>query len=600
MATYIPGIKDYVPQLEPFTPDYKFLSDVLDKRQDRYDKNYEQLNNLYGKIVYSDLSRPENKSKRDQFANKLSPRIQQIAELDLSLGQNVDTAKAVFKPFFEDEDLVYDMIYTKKYQDQMKLSNNYKTSSDRKIREKYWDVGVEYLNFQMKDFVNATPEEARQMKYPEYIPDADLHELSQEVLKEHGMSISDTTPYGNYLITTKNGNLLLKQPAGKNPITGETIYRNPAREFLQNTLLDDPLVQRAYYAKAYVEARKFGQANEQQFGTVNDALKEWANQKLQEHHPKQKRDFAEVSTQTSNTANAVQNWDAYAKQYGIIPDSQEAKDYLTKIEELALLNKVKQGKKNSLVDQATPTESLKGLLDKAYSAVMQDEIGKDLTAAAVAYSNVDAERSIKADPVALAGLSHRYRIAEMNHKDFLTDQNETIKFEREKILEGIEGGAGSPINFGGEVQKRSDILGTELYVKDEEGELIDNVDIIMENAQIINGLVETNDNEKITFLELYSSSTADPNTNKAESYTYNVIDPHTKEIRQLTTTWQEARNNLTKPENKDELDRIYQETKDVIKTHVTTNPTLKQVEGYKRLLFSIMMKKDMQDYGMNY
>ena len=44
MATYLKGVKDYVPQLEAFKPDYKFLSDVLSVRQDRYDSNYKTIN----------------------------------------------------------------------------------------------------------------------------------------------------------------------------------------------------------------------------------------------------------------------------------------------------------------------------------------------------------------------------------------------------------------------------------------------------------------------------------------------------------------------------------------------------------------------------
>ena len=48
MATYLPNVKRYVSKTKSFTPDFKFLSDALDKRQDRYDTNYKKMNNLYG------------------------------------------------------------------------------------------------------------------------------------------------------------------------------------------------------------------------------------------------------------------------------------------------------------------------------------------------------------------------------------------------------------------------------------------------------------------------------------------------------------------------------------------------------------------------
>ena len=66
MATYVPGSQIYARETQPFTPDYKFLSNVLDVRQDRYDTNYKQLSDLYGRVVYADLSRQDTTEMRDQ------------------------------------------------------------------------------------------------------------------------------------------------------------------------------------------------------------------------------------------------------------------------------------------------------------------------------------------------------------------------------------------------------------------------------------------------------------------------------------------------------------------------------------------------------
>ena len=51
MATYVPNVSQYLPELKPFTPDYKFLSDVLQTRQSKYNTNYKQLNNAYSKNI---------------------------------------------------------------------------------------------------------------------------------------------------------------------------------------------------------------------------------------------------------------------------------------------------------------------------------------------------------------------------------------------------------------------------------------------------------------------------------------------------------------------------------------------------------------------
>ena len=105
MATYIPGIETYVPQVQAFTPDYKFLENVMGTRQDRYTNNYNQLNELYGKVVYADLSREDNQNIRDQYAKELTPKLEQVSGLDLSLQENVNAAQGLFKPFYEDKPL---------------------------------------------------------------------------------------------------------------------------------------------------------------------------------------------------------------------------------------------------------------------------------------------------------------------------------------------------------------------------------------------------------------------------------------------------------------------------------------------------------------
>ena len=83
MATYIKGVTDYIPVLEPFKPDYKFLSDVLTVRQDRYDTNFQQLNNLYSKVVYATLIREANGQRRDQYDKQISDENTQVTGRDV-------------------------------------------------------------------------------------------------------------------------------------------------------------------------------------------------------------------------------------------------------------------------------------------------------------------------------------------------------------------------------------------------------------------------------------------------------------------------------------------------------------------------------------
>ena len=115
MATYIKGVNSYLPDIQPFTPDYKFLSAVLDTRTSKYDANFQAANDLYNKVVYADLSREDNKQKRDQFSETIAPQIEKISGMDLSIQQNVDAAKSVFAPFYQDDEIVKDVVYTSQY-----------------------------------------------------------------------------------------------------------------------------------------------------------------------------------------------------------------------------------------------------------------------------------------------------------------------------------------------------------------------------------------------------------------------------------------------------------------------------------------------------
>ena len=110
MATYVKGAQQYTPDIKPFTPDYKFLSAVLETRQDKYDTNFKATNELYNKVVYADLSREDTKERRDQYAEQIGPHLEKISGMDLSLAQNVNAAKSVFAPFFDDDLTVKDII----------------------------------------------------------------------------------------------------------------------------------------------------------------------------------------------------------------------------------------------------------------------------------------------------------------------------------------------------------------------------------------------------------------------------------------------------------------------------------------------------------
>tara|TARA_R110002020_G_scaffold36503_5_gene109854 strand:- start:59869 stop:63198 length:3330 start_codon:yes stop_codon:yes gene_type:complete len=564
MATYIPGVQDFVPQLEAFTPDYKFLSDVLETRQDRYTTNYDHLNDVYGKVVYADLSRGDSQNKRDQYANQLSSRLHQITGLDLSLQQNVDAARGLFKPFYDDDLIVKDMIYTKQYRDQLQRAKDFQDSPVDKVREKYWDVGVEALNYQMEDFVNAPPEEALKMGSPKYVPDADLYERAINALKETGMSLKGTTFEGDWIVEQENGTLIVKQ----------------AREFIEEALLDDPIVKNAYWTKAYVEARKYGDQHAEEFGSADEAKKSWAEGVLEDYHAKQKAALAKTNTELEGKAASTADWEKYEEEYGIFEGSDEDKEYLKQLIELDILKVVKDKRKNRLAVQAAPAKDLTDLLSKAYAAVMAEDIGIDMNRAAVAFSSIDASVTAKANPFKLADYkmaqAHEYSKEMEIIKQRNKEQEMLDKFgydvELEKVKATLKGFKG--LNLGGnDPIVLEDLRGTSESILMEGTDI---PDVLTMNDQGLLEYAGSIDAGKFQAIESVGIKMKGENT---ITYTHTNTNGEKEE---RTKSWVDARKDLLEENNSSELNRLFREAQKNMEGAQVDRPTWIEKDDYTK------------------
>jgi hypothetical protein len=421
MATYIKGVTDYIPVLEAFKPDYKFLSDVLTVRQDRYDTNYKQLNNLYSKVVHAPLSREDNQEQRDQYANTLSNGLKQVSGLDLSLQQNADVAKGLFKPFFEDKAVVKDMAFTKVYQKEMQLANDFMTSSVDKQRDKFWQIGVQDLKYQMDDFKNKDASYASSAPMPSYVENPNIYERSFESLKDSGLKIKQTTLEGDWIITTQNGTALTRQIVGYEK--GENgkldpnkpIIRNPAAEHLKYTVMKDPIVTRGLLTEAKVKGRQFSEdpANIQKYGSSEKALEFWANKIIKDQTNKEIKQLAEVEQEVKSETIAARNWESYKKRHGIIPGTPEDEMFLKSMFNKKLVTQNRDDLKSRVVSQKGPASDMNQLLNKAYASYMGSVMGPKMSQAAIAYSQIDAEQTFEANPFKKMEYQHRFDLNKM-------------------------------------------------------------------------------------------------------------------------------------------------------------------------------------------
>lgn len=447
MATYVPNVGQYLPELKPFTPDYKFLSDVLQTKQTKYNTNYQQLNNAYSRILYSDLSRMDTNEARDQFVNKLQPTLEKISGLDLSLAQNVRAAEAVFDPFYENDLIMKDMVYTKNYNNNLRYAESLMFSTDKEKNERYWAEGIEFMKMKMDDFKNASQEQAMRMGLEQYVENPRLYKRAMEYLKGQGYTVEYDTisPDQNFIVKDVNGKNITKS----------------ALADLQLQFGKDPLINKAYYTQSYVSSRKFAKNQmEQGFVTsIDEGITKYNVGKLEAY-------------KLSNAAK-VAAYDAQIDKYN---------------EQLAIVEKEMKGRtpkpggpidlaiaelKNNLLGTTSQREIVLTNVEKAtellssgnqelinsmgYNIEMQTNMMADLEQAALNYSQLTAKRTIKVNQAHLQTRKeqHEARMAKVKFNyDLLLKEKETTEYEKRlKIKNALDPDGGKT-----QEEKTNDLL----------------------------------------------------------------------------------------------------------------------------------------------
>jgi hypothetical protein len=429
MATYIPGVKSYMPKYTPFTPDYKFLSDVLDVRTNKYNTNYKQLNDLYSKVVYAPLSRQDTQSMRDQYTEGLSDKLEKISGMDLSLMQNVDAAKAVFRPFFEEDIIVKDMVTTKTYENEMAYANRLLNSPDEERNKLYWDTGVQAMNYKMEDFINAAPDQALNMSLPKYVPNANLYELSLKALEESGISVSQDviSPDGQWVIRQENGSLVTA----------------PALEYVQRTLLNNPNVVRAYQTQSFVDSRNYAQKgiDNGTFASVEEGQRAWAMGEISKMQELAAEKTIEQKEELRNLEHSNASWDAFREEYGIIPGSEQDKQMQEQYGKYAALKEDLNRSTNIVAKASSPMDgqSTQELLNRAYNLTMEYNIKDDMIAAARMYGEMSASTKIvQENPEFARQQKYKYAVALEDYKQINRQNLEILKASLEKEKEAVE------------------------------------------------------------------------------------------------------------------------------------------------------------------
>ena len=165
MATYIQGITDYIPKIQPFKPDFNFFQSALQAKQQQYNAGYNKVSALYGELLNSELLREPNKERRTQFFQDIDNEIKRLSGVDLSLPENIDQASKVFQPLINNDYFRRDLAYTKQYFASKNKGQALKNNPNKDSDEKWWAEGDRALDYQARDFANSSDEESLPVSY---------------------------------------------------------------------------------------------------------------------------------------------------------------------------------------------------------------------------------------------------------------------------------------------------------------------------------------------------------------------------------------------------------------------------------------------------
>lgn len=420
MATYIPGITDYIPQVQPFQPDYNFLGNMLQTKQSQYDQNYKQLSQKYSTLLNSDMMREDNIQKRNEFMKMIDNDIKRISGLDLSLQQNVDSANKVFDSFFQNKDLVKDMTFTKEYQKQLQIGESYRNCINQdECGGKYWDVGAQALHYRAQEFKNASKQDAMGMQVGRFVPQINVQEKTMKYLQDllgkggsggFGVESISFSKDGRYQIKTKNGaNLSV-----------------PLQQLIQAQYGKDQAIVDMYNTQAYVQRKGFVAANLEKFGGDENAAEDEYFRQLDVHFQQAQLNLQEAQDR-QNLANAKAN--ALAKQIksrGTSGNDQLAKDYLSAIDDQAANQGVLAHAEN--VDRVAKSvfeagENRAMRRHRADQLMGMSTMNKELSEAAIRAAAMTGSVEMKEDPYAMKHYEFSLDMAKMKTQYDLMDRN---------------------------------------------------------------------------------------------------------------------------------------------------------------------------------
>lgn len=424
MATYLPGVTDYIPDIQPFKPDLNFYQAALQTKETQYKAGYDKISNVYGSLLNADMLREPNIKKRDEFFKKIEGEIQRMSTVDLSLQENVSAAYQVFQPLIDDKNIIKDIAFTKSYRTQKRQAENSRMSADGK----WWDTGNRALDYMAEEFAMADDPTAQGMSNPRYVPYTDYIKKGMSMIKDMGINVQSVSwdTSGRYIVTTKNGQRV-------------TV---PLYNVLYQGLGNDPMIKDMFTTQAYVKRKDYMKENAGKFnGDETQAELEYLNL-----HRKEADDLnlilqKQIEDELKGLSIDKQIVEDQIKKEGALPSSKK-KGILQMIEELTSATEATKGHVEAGLALTNPNElsdvDIKVLRSRVDGAVANIELSKSMMGLAKTWASLNSVQTVEKDPYAFSSYENQLTLGRMHAQYLINSQLKAEQYGYDKNLKALD------------------------------------------------------------------------------------------------------------------------------------------------------------------
>lgn len=398
MATYIQGLTDYIPQIQPFKPDLNFYANVLQTRQNRHDAARTKLGSLYGSLLYSPLSHADNIKRRDEFFKTIEQDIKKISGLDLSRQENIDAASAIFDPLINDKSIAHDMSFTKYESDQMKIGESLRFSSDPDKNGGFYSPEAALaIQYRLNEYASSDLNGRLAMTPKRFTPFFNTQSMALDYAKSLGWVATAVKPGGAYTFKYSNGMDIEPE----------------LRQAFEAKFANDPRFLEMYDTKAYVARNQYIDGRTEELGREG-AEKAWFDliltktaTELQKETEAVKQMKGDVTLKKALIENII-NKDGIVQDDPLIQDLVASSDSLDTLDKLSMSN---EKITNSIKSVGSGVDDMNHMRNQIDYLASRGYLRDDLNVASRIFASANsAITDMSADPYAKSLYDHELSI----------------------------------------------------------------------------------------------------------------------------------------------------------------------------------------------